>query len=386
MEIINKNQNKKINFGIHISSLRNGGRERITSLLLNYLSNKNVFNLYLLTKSKKSNDEYIIDKKVRRIYISNEKNLKIYLIKYKIKVFVYQDYNPKIIEMLNKIKEVKTIFYNHSCFLIWIYLNRFKSIKVLYNTYKKSKYIISIIPFENDYLFKKWGINSIFMNNLITYDINNNKIIPSDLSSKIILMIGRGKDHLKRFNLGIVSMKYIIKEIPDSKMLIISKVDGLNSLFNLVEKLKINNNIKFVGYTNKPEIYYKNASLHIIPSISESFSMVLCESKIYGIPNILLGIDYVSAGKGGVINIYDDKPETIAKEAIEILSNYTYRKELGKNAIESMKSFKNELTIKKWIQLIIAVYKGENSYIKLKYKNKKISRQEAVNQLMRQLM
>ena len=255
----------------------------------------------------------------------------------------------------------------------------------MYSIYKKSKYIISIIPFENDFLFKKWGINSIFMNNLITYDNKIYKIIPSDLSSKTILMIGRGSDHLKRFNLGIKSMKYIIKEIPDSIMLIISKVIGLNYLINLVEKLNIKNNIKFVGNTNKPEIYYKNASLHIIPSISESFSMVLCETKIYGIPNIILGIDYVSAGKGGIINIYDDKPETIAKEAIKILNNYTYRKELGKSAMKSMKTFKNEDTIKKWIQLIYAVYKGDDYYLKLKEKNKKISEKEAITHLIRQL-
>ena len=223
------------------------------------------------------------------------------------------------------------------------------------------------------------------MNNLITYNNKYHKIIPSDLSSKIILMIGRGNDLLKRFYLGIISMKYIINEIPDSKMLIISKVNGLSHLINLVEILNLKSNIKFVGYTNKPEVFFKNASLHINPSICESFSMVLCETKMYGIPNILLGIDYVSAGKGGIINIYDDKPETIAKEAIKILNNYTYRKELGKKAIKSMKAFQNEITIKKWIKLIFAVYKGDKYYIKFKEKNKKISKKNAINYLKRQL-
>ena len=383
--LTNKKYNKKINFGIYSFSLRNGGIERLTALLLNYLSKEKIFNIYLLTKLKKSIEEYSIDNNVKRIYINDEKNLKIYLIKYKIKVFVYQSYKIKIMKMLNNIKEVKTIFYNHSCFFFWMYIFRNNFIIKLYSTYKKLKYIISIVPFENDYLFKKWGINSIFMNNLITYNKRYDKIIPSDLSSKIILMIGRGSDHLKRFHLGIKSMTYIRKEIPDSKMLIISKLDGLRVLINLVEKLNLKNNIEFVGYTKKPEIFFKNASLHIIPSICESFSMVLCETKMFGIPNILLGIDYVSAGKGGVINIYDDNPETIAKEAIKILNNYKYRKELGKIAIESMKTFNNEITIKKWIQLIFAVYKGDKYYTKLKENNKKISKKEAINYLKRQI-
>ena len=223
------------------------------------------------------------------------------------------------------------------------------------------------------------------MNNFITYDNKYLKIIPSDLSSKTILMIGRANDRLKRFNLGIMSMKYITKEIPDSKMLIISKIIRINHLVNLVKKLNLKKNIEFVGYTNKPEIFFKNASLNIITSISESFCMVLCETKMYGIPNILLGIDYLSAGKGGVINIYDDKPETIAKEAIKILNNHTYRKKLGKIAIESMKTFNNQITIKKWIKLILAIYKGDEYYSKLKEENEKISEKEAINHLIKQL-
>ena len=79
-----------------------------------------------------------------------------------------------------------------------------------YKLYQSSKYVISLIPFENDYIFRNWGINSILMDNFMTYDYYS--ITPSDLSSKTILMIGRGIDKLKRFDLGIKTMKYIIKE------------------------------------------------------------------------------------------------------------------------------------------------------------------------------
>ena len=44
------------------------------------------------------------------------------------------------------------------------------------------------------------------MNNYISYDYD--LVIPSDLSSKIILMLGRADDKLKRFDLGIKSMIY----------------------------------------------------------------------------------------------------------------------------------------------------------------------------------
>ena len=225
--------------------------------------------------------------------------------------------------------------------------------------------------------------NSILLNNFITYDYDNIK--PSDLSTKTILMIGRGNDKRKRFELGIKAMKYISEKIPDSEMKIISKKFRMNSLIKLVKELKLENNIKFIDYTPNPEIYFKNASLNIIPSSTESFSMVLCETKVYGIPNIITGINYVSPAKGGVINIDDDEPKTIAKEAIKILNNESYRKQLGKEARLSMKLFKNSITAKKWVELIKAVYKGDKYYQKLRKKRKKISKLEALTILQQQI-
>ena len=55
------------------------------------------------------------------------------------------------------------------------------------------------------------------------------------------------------------------------------------------------------------------------------------------IPNIFIGLDYLSTVNGGIINIYDDSPETLAKESIKLLINYEYRKQLGKEARKSMK-------------------------------------------------
>ena len=119
------------------------------------------------------------------------------------------------------------------------------------------------------------------------------------------------------------------------------------------------------------QIYFKKASLHIFPTNYESFGLVLCETKIYGIPNILLGLNYVSIAKGGTIIIYDDSPETLANNAIKILKNIRYRKKLGKEARKSMKKFNNNILFLKWVQLILSVYKGDEYFELLRNKRKK---------------
>lgn len=374
----------KIKIALHYESLKNGGAQRVTALLINYLSKKTIFNIYLFL-NKKIKDEYIIPNNIKRRYLHSEGNsLKRELIKNGIDVLIYQSYEVDDIRMLNNLKRIKTIMVIHCSFLSWFYLGKFSFIKSIYTEYKKSKYIVSLIPFENDFLFKKWGINSILLNNIITYEYN--KISPSNLSSKTILMIGRGNDERKRFDLGIYAMKYILQTIPECEMKIISEKENIQNLIELVRKLDLDNNIKFEGYSLNPSKYFKNASLNIMPSSTESFPMVLCETKAYGIPNIITGIDYVIPSKGGVINVIDDDPKTIAKEAIKILNNETYRKQLGKEARESMAIFNNNFTSEKWVQLIMAVYKGDKYYQQLRENNKAISESEALLILKTQLI
>ena len=342
--------------------------------MLNYLSNYNDFYIYVFSQKHRQYDEFEIPYRIKRVYIEEKystiqlkKQLKIK----KIDILIYQFPHGDEIKMLNTLKNIKIIIYSHFCFLTWIYFYDIHYFNELYNSYKESKYIISLVPFENDYVFKKWGINSILMDNLVTYEYDD--AIPSDLSSKIVLMIGRASDRFKRFELGIQAMKYISSEVKDCEMQIISEMKRINKLEQLISDLELTEKVKFLGYISNLTNYFHNASLHIFPTVSEAFPMVLCETKVFGIPNILTGVDFAAMSQNGTIIIYDDNPETIAKESIKILNNFTYRKKLGEKGRESMKKYKNEKTIEKWVKLIKAVYKGEKYYNDLKIDNRTIS-------------
>ena len=114
--------------------------------------------------------------------------------------------------------------------------------------------------------------------------------------------------------------------------------------------------------------------------------MVLGETKIFGIPSIICGLDYLALSKEGTIIIYDDNPDTIEKEAITILKVDKYRQRLGLPARNSMKKHQNNLINKKWVKLLFAVYKGDiESYKELQESSNKISEIEVENILNNQL-
>jgi len=349
---------------------------------LNHFNKVKIFKLFLFSLKRKIEGEYNIDNNIERI-IFGGKNLIELIKKTQIDILLYQFYDYKQINILNKIKNFKLVLINHSCFFFWLYLGKYHFFKTYYQAYKNCDYSISLVPFENDYLFKKWGINSILIPNFVQYEYN--EVIPSNLSSNIILMIGRGNDKYKRFDLGIKAMKFIIYEVPQSEMKIISSKNGLLFLQNLAKHLNLQNYVKFVGYSSNPAIYFKNASIHIFPTICESFGNVLAETKIYGIPNILLGLDYVVASIGGTVIIYDDSPLSISKIAIKILKNKRYKRKLGRIARKSMKKYNNNLILKRWVNIILSIYNGKDNYQKLRNEDKKMKDKEAIKLIENQL-
>ena len=370
---------KKIRVGIYTLCMKNGGRARIAAMLMNFLFEYKLFNLYLYTMKIKEKDEYTYPKIIKRSVINNNNLTKIF--KNKIDILIFHLNSYKKTKILNNCNNIKVIYYMHSSIFNFLYLND-TYFKLLYKEYTKSNYIISLIPFENDFLFEKFGINSILMDNFITY--NYKRIIPSDVSSKIILMIGRGNDKNKRFEKGIRSVEYLIQVNQDCELKIISQIYGINDLINLIDNLNLRNNIKIEGFKEHSDAFFKNASLHFFLSISESFGLALCETKIYGIPNIVLGIDYIKIAINGTIIIYDDTPESLAKEAMKILSYHKYREYLGKEARKNMEKYNNEILKKKWIDLIVHIFINDSYYLKLKRQKIKMTDKEGLHIFNRQ--
>ena len=111
----------------------------------------------------------------------------------------------------------------------------------------------------------------------------------------------------------------------------------------------------------------------------------MCETKIYGIPNILLGLDYTSISEGGTIIIYDETPESFAKAAINILKNYTLKYKLGQKAKKSMKHFNNDLLLIKWVKLILSIYNGDYFYNSLRQKDKVLSKKKIASIINKQI-
>lgn len=204
---------------------------------------------------------------------------------------------------------------------------------------------------------------SMYMPNPLTFDLD--KITPSPLTSKNILFVGRINDvYVKRPKLAIQAFGEIVKKVPDAKLQMVGACpDGVKKeLSHEAKRLNIpENSIEFPGLTLDVDKFYRNAAVLIMPSLYESWGMVLTEAKAYGLPNIVTKMEYLETTKNGTIVVGKDDAAGIAREAIKLLTDDEYRHQQGKLARESLEEFRNEYVIDKWEQLLHAVVDSKES-------------------------
>jgi len=187
--------------------------------------------------------------------------------------------------------------------------------------------------------------------------VNQNKYDPSrfpEISSKefreaigvgnspMILFIGRlswvkGVDTLVR------AMPFILREVPNAKLVILGKGDQEGLLRDMVSHMGLKDNVilhyKVVDERERLR-YYAACDIAVFPSKYEPFGIVCTEAMSMAKPVIVgatgvngLREQIVSAGPGRCgahINPYD--PGDIAKFVVEFLKDENLRKTLGANA------------------------------------------------------
>ena len=169
------------------------------------------------------------------------------------------------------------------------YIKNENNFGIFNKIFNYSSLLVTLIP-NNRILWKKSGIKyCTFLPNPTTFEPNEIKI--SNLNNKNILMLGRS-DKFKRYEIGINAMKIVIEKEPEAKLYIVGIENNTydNYLKKIVDDLGLTKNIIFKKLTNNTHQYYKNSSIFLLTSIFEGCPMTLLESKLYGLPSIVVGM------------------------------------------------------------------------------------------------
>ena len=145
-------------------------------------------------------------------------------------------------------------------------------------------------------------------------------------------------------------MTYIVKEVPDTKLILASSDSNVKNIQKLINEYNLSKNIEFKFFPNITEIFL-NSSVLMFTSLCEAFPMAMNEGKAHGLPVVAFNIPFSPPYQSGVITVPHLDVEALANETIKLLKNYNYRKQKGIEAKLSLNRFSNKNTVKLWEKL-----------------------------------
>lgn len=337
--------------GVYYHRLRNGGVERVLSKLLviwKYFG----YDIILLTDEEKSEDDYKIPDDIERVVLPSFVNAQREKYKQRAKSWT---------TMINHY-ELDTIIY-HSCscpVLLWdVCLIKGLGCNLIIETHSMFCGTMWYDPLYSSILPKIYRMvdrvvalsktDVTFWNNYCPaiYIPNPIELAPKDDVAKLdtnnILWVGRFAEEKKPYHI-LEAFSIIYDNNPEATLTIVGDGDSpewRNGLERRASELKISQAVEFCGYEKDVTSYYKQASVLAITSLCESFSMVLAESKSYGVPVVMYELPNIELAKDkkGIIAVPQDDVLALANSILEVLGNNSLRKKMGEEARQSIEDF-----------------------------------------------
>ena len=153
-----------------------------------------------------------------------------------------------------------------------------------------------------------------------------------------------------------------VREQIPSKILFVGDGPERNNLERLCRELHLCGSVIFVGKVNDTAHVLEISDLFVLPSETESFGLAALEAMASGVP-------VISSDTGGIpeVNIHGETgflskvgdTEDMAKNAIEILTNYELFIQMRKNAFERAKVFCIEKVLPMYEEIYERLVGGE---------------------------
>lgn len=356
---------KAKNIGVYYHRMRNGGVEKVLSKLL-FVWKELGYNIVLFTDEEATSDDYEVPENLPRIILPKYTNSQgerykkranyweSMIKKYEIDTMLYHSCTCCVLlwdVCLIKGLRCNLVIETHSMFCgsMW-YDIKFSS--YLPRIYRMVDRVVSLS--QVDVEFWKNYAPTYFIPNPI--DCISRKNISNNYNSQNIIWVGRLAEEKNPYAI-LEAFSIVHNELPSATLTIVGDNDDPSWMRGLQERanhLNIEQNVEFCGYELEIGEYYQMASIFAMTSLSESFSMVLAESKEYGLPAVMFELPNLELTRDnkGIIVVPQGDVLALADGIIKLLKDDSLRKQMGEEARESLENFMSFDIKKAWKNLL----------------------------------
>ncbi|MBQ6848086.1 MAG: glycosyltransferase family 4 protein [Clostridia bacterium] len=345
-----------------------GGVEGVTASLVNTLAD--FYEVHLISICGGSTPAYSLDSRIKfSVLFDTEerlsvmrKNAKPLLVKYfkdnNITVaFAQGNYPGFILSAVRFNTRTKIIFCDHGALMNQWHQKDIVVIRLI-NSYLHHKTITltdqSLKAYKKKFLISKNRISSI--PNWISDDVAVSE--KYNTASKRIISAGRfGKE--KGFDMLVKAFAPVVRKHPDWHLDIYGDGEMFDTVKELIENLKIADNVHLMGMCSNLSDKYKDYSMYVLPSYREGLPLVLLEAKANRLPIVSFDIltgprEIMRDGVDGIlVPPYD--LEKMGAAICRLIEDDSLRISMSEKSQDNVENFSKPTILKQWCDLIESI-------------------------------
>ena len=330
--------------GTFYYSIVNGGLERVLCSLARIWIFMG-YRVVVITDCEPDKNDYELPESVERIVIPNcrvdsadhyaERASKLYQVikEQKIDLFVYHAWVSKYIlwdEIVIKAAGAAFIPHCHSVFGMLFKLT-WPQMDIVLSSYILSDGIVALSEMDRNFWLhfnnNVWKVNNPFFE-----DVDSWKISKCDNHN--IVWIGRFSEEKNPLD-AIEIFDLVHGSVPDAKLSIVGTGDRRfgEAIKKSIENKGLGDAITLEGFHKDVKPFYQSASVFLLTSEYEGFSLVLQESMLAGLPTVMYELPYLSIVQNNpaITVVHQHDISGAADAVIDLLRNDNKRKEQGQS-------------------------------------------------------
>ena len=155
----------------------------------------------------------------------------------------------------------------------------------------------------------------------------------------VFLTVGR-LVAVKNVSLQIRAIAEVAKKYPKVELWIVGDGQEKSNLKSQISKLKLENNVKLLGWQNDTDKFYSQADAFLLTSDYEGWGMAIVEAANHGLPIIMTDVgcagELIKDGESGIVIPVNDQSK-LEEAMIRIINNDSLRKKLAEGALSATK-------------------------------------------------
>ena len=160
----------------------------------------------------------------------------------------------------------------------------------------------------------------------------------------VFLTVGRLVP-VKNIGLQIKAMAEVVKNYPKTELWIVGDGTKKSNLKSQISKIKLENNVKLLGWQNNPDEFYFQADAFLLTSNYEGWGMAVVEAASYGLPIIMTDVgcagEFIKDGESGMVIPVNDQVK-LEEVMIKLIEDDNLRKKIMDGTLSAVKKLPNK--------------------------------------------